>query len=417
MPIEVDLKRDAMSPKAAKGKVNVEEIVNEIPPFSAVSHINIDNVQFVIKLCPGRHNPDQPRKQKEKKGADGKAIKPPKPCKNDLCNIRTRLIDVMMDKTLQMKARMQEILGQLDFVNEERLEAESELEIQKKYLQDSEARFDILKSEEKECQAVLEGIKQSEHDGKNKVLDLEAERQRLARIVFENKLKQQGVELMAFDGDGLTLQPSKFFNAPPGDFEGQPKDDFVDRSLHKPENWNSLETMHLPERVKVGGASRKGVRARVAMVRPMTCPPACDRNSATMKAWEAQARVLPQPSAASKASDESTVRRSARTDLVRRVTAPRFDARATIAAAREEELRGRSQSFASASVYSWRDAAFQQQWAPGGGLGGGGGSTVGSPVGARGKFAGSGSISLLSSGSPTRQVKNLPALRALNNTR
>jgi hypothetical protein len=197
MPIELDLKREDRT-KAKKAKdAGPEEIQNETPPYSALTHIKIDNIEFVIKLCPGRHNPDQPRK-KVARGADGKVVKPPRSCKNPACNLRTAMIDKMMEKTMLLKERMVDIAEMLETVQEERLEAEGELETQKQYLQDSVARHDLLKLSNKECEEELEKTKQEEYEGKSRVTELEAERQRLARIVFENKLKQQGLFVGTF---------------------------------------------------------------------------------------------------------------------------------------------------------------------------------------------------------------------------
>jgi hypothetical protein len=195
MPIENEIKRATPTSPKDKGGAKVEAIQNEQPPFSALAHISVDNREFVVKLCPGRHNPDKPRKAKTKVGPDGKAIKPPKPCKNDTCNIRTGLIDGLLEKTVKIKERMVAIAGQLEVVNEERQEAEVELETQQQYLHESEQRHELLVREEQECDGELARIRAAVAEGKNGVTELEAERQRLARIVFENKLKQQGASL------------------------------------------------------------------------------------------------------------------------------------------------------------------------------------------------------------------------------
>lgn len=192
MPVENNIKRATPTPKDKDGVKVVEPIQNEQPPFSALAHISVDNRDFVVYLCPGRHNPDKPRKAKAKVGPDGKAIKPPKPCKSDTCNIRTGLIDGLLEKTVKMKERMVAIAGQLGVVNEELQEAEVELETQQQYLHESEQRHELLVREEEECDGELARISAAMVEGKNGVTELEAERQRLARLVFENKLKQQG---------------------------------------------------------------------------------------------------------------------------------------------------------------------------------------------------------------------------------
>mmetsp|Transcript_5052 Transcript_5052/g.6543 ORF Transcript_5052/g.6543 Transcript_5052/m.6543 type:complete len:433 (+) Transcript_5052:146-1444(+) len=358
MPIELDLKRSEYSKNAAtKGKEEQpEEIQNETPPYSALSHIRIDNVPFVINLCAGRHNPDQPRKQKIGRGADGKIIKPPKACKNPTCNLRTGMIDGMINKTVELKDLILEIAEQLEVVQEERGEAEQELETQKQYLRDSEARHELLKIENKECEEELERTKQEEYDCKSRVTELEAERQRLARIVFENKLKQQGIELEGWDGDGMALVPSKVFDGVPGDYDGEPKDDFIDRTHHKPPSWCTMDQLNLTERSKVNSKSIRGVLSKSAMMRPKTSPPSCPRDSGTYKAWAAQAHILPQPSIASHV-DDSTIRRFERKDRVQKPKTPSFDARIRIAEFREQNKHSRHLLSDSISAYSWRSSS------------------------------------------------------------
>ena len=191
MPVENEFKRDSPTSPTTKAGVKLE-VQNEPPPFSALAHINIENREFVVKLCPGRQNPDKPRKPKAKVGPDGKAIKPPKPCKNDTCNMRTGMIDGLLEKTVKMKERMVEIAGMLEVVNEERQEAEAELATQQQYLNESEQRHELLVREEQECDDELAKANAAMVESKNSITNLEMERQRLARIVFENKLKQQG---------------------------------------------------------------------------------------------------------------------------------------------------------------------------------------------------------------------------------
>eukprot|EP00613_Pedinella_sp_CCMP2098_P027707 CAMPEP_0171698392 /NCGR_PEP_ID=MMETSP0991-20121206/9335_1 /TAXON_ID=483369 /ORGANISM="non described non described, Strain CCMP2098" /LENGTH=384 /DNA_ID=CAMNT_0012287259 /DNA_START=79 /DNA_END=1229 /DNA_ORIENTATION=+ len=379
MPVEVDRKRD-QSPKPVKAAdAGPEEIQNETPPYSALTHINIDNIDFVVKLCPGRHNPDQPRK-KMARGADGKVVKPPRSCKNPACNLRTNMIERMMEKTVELKERMVEIAEILEGVQEERAEAELELETQKQYLQDSVARHDLLKLENKECEEELEKTKHEEYEGKSRVTEMEAERQQLARIVFENKLKQQGIEVEGWDGDGLTLNPSAVFEPtrpawtpeklnPTLDFAGEPKEpDFVDRTLHKPADWCTMEQLNLTEHMKVPPKSRQGVAKADAMLRPYTSPPNAARFSSTYNGWEAQANILPQPSLASSVDAES-VKRFERTDRVPKPKQPSFDARVRIAEQRQENKYSRSLLSDSSSVYSWRQTPKNN----GNGINGGGG--------------------------------------------
>ena len=148
MPIELDLKRDAR-PKTPTGKSEKsDEVLSEPPPFSALAHLNVDNIEFVVALCPGRHNPDKPRKKPGPRGPDGKPIKKPQPCKHNPCNIRTGMIDAHLEKTHKMKARMQEIAGQLEGVKEERLEAEQELETQQQYMAQAETKASCIMSVE-----------------------------------------------------------------------------------------------------------------------------------------------------------------------------------------------------------------------------------------------------------------------------
>lgn len=200
MPIELDLKRSNRAQRAeSKPKENAVVSNIEPPPYSALTHIKIEDVPFVINLCPTRHHaaevPNNGGRRRKKVGLqpDGRVIKAaPRLCRNPACTLRDGLIDGMMDKTIEVKDNMLDIAEQLEAVNEEKIEAEVELETQKQYLRDSEGRHELLKVENKECEENLEREKQEEYDCKNRVTELEAERQRLARIVFENKLKQQG---------------------------------------------------------------------------------------------------------------------------------------------------------------------------------------------------------------------------------
>lgn len=103
----------------------------------------------------------------------------------------------------------------------------------------------------------------------------------------------------AFPGDGLTLQPSSGFGGVPGDYAGEPRDDYVDRRRRQPPEWCTLEPLHLPERSQVSKAGLQGVASKRAVHRPTTGPPPAAKGSATWRAWEAQAFVLPQPAWAS----------------------------------------------------------------------------------------------------------------------
>jgi hypothetical protein len=110
-----------------------------------------------------------------------------------------------------------------------------------------------------------------------------------------------GVELEAFASDGLTLQPSDGgLGGVPGDYFGEPSIyDTVDRRRRKPPEWCTMEPLHLPQRTRVSRAGARGVLQRLAVHRPATCPPPASKGSATWRAWEAQAFLLPQPSLAS----------------------------------------------------------------------------------------------------------------------
>jgi hypothetical protein len=204
MPVELDLKRRGHAQKAGtKQKETPVDPHFEPPPYSALTHIKIEDVPFVINLCPTRHHaaevPEEGKRRRKKVGLqpDGRVIKAaPRLCRNPACALRDGLIDGMMDKTVELKDMMLDIAEQLEAVQEERFEAEQELETQKQYLRDSEGRHELLKIENKECEEELERTKQEEYDCKNRVTELEAERQRLARIVFENKLKQQGTSFL-----------------------------------------------------------------------------------------------------------------------------------------------------------------------------------------------------------------------------
>lgn len=127
----------------------------------------------------------------------------------------------------------------------------------------------------------------------------------------------KGIELEGWDGDGLTLVPSRISSnevnndgmggqtnqggmGVPGDYDGEPREDFMDRSKHNPPHWCSMEPLNLPEHAKVRPRSSRGVLPQSAMMRPKTSPPSCFRDSGTWKAWQAQAHILPQPSISSK---------------------------------------------------------------------------------------------------------------------
>jgi hypothetical protein len=199
MPIELDVKHHAEvhSPKKP-GEEKPGAVENETPPFSAVTHITIDNMQFVIKLCPGRHNPDKPRK-KPQRGPDGKVVKPMKPCADPACSLRAQMVETMLAQSERVRARAVDLAKQLAAAAEERAEAEFELEQQKQFLNESEQRHELLAAEEKELAAELEAQKQAEKDGRVRIADMESERQRLARIVFENKLRQKGPRAFLVD--------------------------------------------------------------------------------------------------------------------------------------------------------------------------------------------------------------------------
>ena len=112
------------------------------------------------------------------------------------------------------------------------------------------------------------------------------------------------------------------------------------------------------------------------------------------------------------------VRRFERTDLVPRLKSQSFDARASIAAARRENLMSRSVVSDAISVYSWRESAYAAA-APGAGTASQGGrslpprSPVGRVGGGRGKFSASQSISMVSDGTGAQRRGNVPKLRAL----
>jgi hypothetical protein len=184
----------------------------------------------VINLCPGRHDRIEapPQKDMNEKNADGKATEGKKTCKNPACRLRQELLNGMIKANEEMAAEIQEMAASLDELKVEADDAEEELEAQKRTLADAEKRTEILDAEEKRLSEQSEFCRSVETIAKNRMTTMEAERQTLARILFESKLKKQGIELTGFEGDGMTLQPSRGFAGAPPDFSEEPKDDHVE---------------------------------------------------------------------------------------------------------------------------------------------------------------------------------------------
>lgn len=206
------------------------------------------------------------------------------------------------------------------------------------------------------------------------------------------------------------------FTGAPGDFAGEPKDDFTDRSHYRPADWCRMEHLNLSEKAKVPRKSRLGVRHSHAMHRPKTSPPSVGRGSVTHNEWAAQAHILPQPSLASTV-DDYTVRRFERTDRVKKPKTPSFNARALIEEERQENRMSRSAVLNTNSVSSWRTTTSLLSSRPGTsghavGVSGAllspirAGTAGASARGTRGKFGNSGVVRV----DPARS-QNLPHLR------
>lgn len=117
--------------------------------------------------------------------------------------------------TASIKEEIQGLTTSIDEMTEEREDGEVELTLLKRSLADAEARQKLLSAEEKDLAAEKERWSNEETEARNAVTTLQTERQRLAKIMFENKLKQQGIQLDRYGDDGLTLRPSSVFAIPP----------------------------------------------------------------------------------------------------------------------------------------------------------------------------------------------------------
>ena len=345
------------------------------------------SLESVIALCPGRHKIKRlTAKSKPLRDEDGNIVKEKMPCIDVTCQLRGDMMKEMLQETAKLKEEKIAITAKIELATEEREDTEQELESLKRLLIDGEAKNALLCAEADALSAESDKGLAAETEIKNRVTALEVERQRLAKIVFENKLRQQGVQVDRHGTDGLTLNPSSRFDMPP-DFSGEPVDHdpgespatkietgeqkaafsnlklTIYRFLSSltPATWCTMEPLNLSEHTKVNPAQQfSGVRPGRAMVRPKTTPANFRTKTRSRGQWEAQARLLPQPSVmrARNLEDSSTVRRLPRSMGAvvprPRYLSPTFDARSLIQKQQAEMTLSRTLRDGATSVDSWK---------------------------------------------------------------
>lgn len=263
--------------------------------FSGVVHIPKDNLLFLSTLCESRQIPDKPRTAPTvMMGPDGKMIKIPKPCKNRECKMRDEKLYKLSAQATALREKIIGLGKEMVKLQESKVTAEAELAEQQKAMAEQDEALKDAVLQEEEVEAELKETKAAAFEKEQQATDLELEKQRIGRIIFDNKLRIQGIAVDSL-GDGKQLVPPVVGESPHGSRSHAEKTDLGldDEEIADESLWCHMEVACLSYHHRTTLKTQLGDTVSSAR-RPKSSPGSAFHGASLSQGlFKAQARLLP----------------------------------------------------------------------------------------------------------------------------